>query len=146
MLLINADNIYSNIDKDKVKFDDLRKIQNDNNSSNNFGFPFLDKHFFHHMEMFEFFENGFPFFNSPFLGNSPVSQNVYEFIRNWSLFNIGEEASSFGRALDNDLSDVTKLFLRQANLGDFINLNLDNIGSIEANLIVAVAHLELAEK
>ncbi len=146
MLLINADNIYSNMDKDKVKFDELRKIQNQPNSNNNIGFPFFDKHFLHHMDMFHLFENGVPFFNLPFLGNVSISQNIYEFIRNWSLYNIGEEASSFGVIMDQDLSNFTKLILRQANLGERINLNLDIQGSIETNLIVNVAHLELGEK
>lgn len=83
--------------------------------------------------------------NLPFLNNSFVSFNLYDFIRNWTYFNIGEVASAFGTTVDKDLSNFTRLLLRESGLSNVMNINVEG-GELENGLTVLVAHLKLDEE
>jgi hypothetical protein len=149
MVLINALTIFKLQQGDKISLSDIRKFTSNNTNRNNgLQFPFIDHHFMDEMiyRMFKHFPKyGLPFSNLPFLNNSIASFNIYEFIRNWTLFNIGEVVSAFGNIVDKDLSDFNRILLKEAGLGQFINLNIDNQG-FESNLTILVAHINLDEK
>jgi hypothetical protein len=149
MVLINALTVFRLQQGDKISLSDIHKFTSNNTNSNNgFQFPFIDHHFLDEM-LYRYFKHfpkyGLPFSNLPFLNNSFSSFNIYEFIRNWTFFNIGEVVSAYGNIVDKDLSEFNKILLKEAGLSEFINLNIDNIG-FESNLTILVAHLNLDDK
>jgi hypothetical protein len=148
LAVINALTIDKARQGSKVSFGDI-KIQPDNrrNNTNNFPFPCFDHPFWDEM-VYRYFKSfqryGLPFLNLPFLSNSALSLNVYDFIRNWSLFNIGEVASVSDHIIDGNLSQITRLLLRQAGLSNLINLNVEGQEQ-DSNLTVITAHLSMDE-
>ena len=149
LIIVNALTVYRLQQGDTISLSDIRKFS-DRNVSNNFGlqFPFLNHPMWEDMlyRYFKYFPKyGLPFMNIPFLNNSFVSFNLYDFIRNWTYFNIGEVASAFGTTVDKDLSDFTRLLLRESSLSNVMNINVEG-GELENGLTVLVAHLKLDEE
>lgn len=149
MVLLNALTVYKLQQGNKISLSDIRKFA-DNSFQNKSAFqfplidhPFLDEMLYRYIKHFP--KYGLPFLHLPFLNNTSVSFNIYEFIRNWTLFNIGEVVSVYGNTVDKDLSTFTRILLREAGLTDFINTNIE-IQEFENNLVVIVAHLNLDEK
>ena len=145
MILVNALTVFKLQQGDKVSLSDIRKFAG--NSSYNSGFqfplidhPFLDEMFYRYFKHFP--EYGLPFLNLPFLNNSIASFNIYEFIRNWTLFNIGEVVSVYGNTMDKDLSTFNRILLKQAGLSNVINTNVEE-QDFENNLTIIIAHLNL---
>jgi hypothetical protein len=148
MILVNALTVFRLQQGDKISFSDVRKYSNTLN--NVFSFPLIDYPFWDEM-LYRYFKHfpkyGFPFLNLPFLGNSIVSFNIYEFIRNWSLFNIGEVVSVGDKVTNYDLRNFNRILLRNAGLSDFINLKTENQRyEFDNNLAILVAHINLDEK
>lgn len=149
MILVNALTIFKLQQGDKISLSDIRKFTSNrfhNNSS--FQFPLINHpHWDEILYMYfrHFPNNGLPFLNFPFLNNSIASFNIYEFIRNWTLFNIGEVVSTYGNIVDKDLSTFNRILLKEAGLSDFINTNVDS-QELENNLMIIIAHLNLDEK
>jgi len=148
MILVNALTVYRLQQGDKISFSDIRKYTHPRN--NNFSFPFIDHSFWDEM-LYRYFKHfpkyGFPFLNLPFLSNSIVSYNIYEFIRNWSLFNIGEVVSVHDNIMDYNLCDFSRILLRKAGLYDFMNLKTENKDfEHKNNIIIMVAHLNLDDE
>jgi hypothetical protein len=149
MILINALTVFRLQQGDKVSLSDIRKFASNNFQSNStfqfplVDYPFLDEMFYRYFKHFP--KYGLPFLNLPFLNNITVSFNIYEFIRNWTLFNIGEVVSVYGNMVDKDLSTFNRILLRAAGLTDIINTNIEE-QEFENNLVVVVAHLNLDEK
>jgi hypothetical protein len=148
MILVNALTVFRLQQDDKISFSDVRKYSHTKN--NNFSFPLVDFPFWDEM-LYRYFKHfpkyGFPFLNLPFLGNSIVLFNIYEFIRNWSLFNIGEVVSVCDKVANYDLRDFNRILLRNAGLSDFINLKTENQEyKFDNNLAIMVAHINLDEK
>ena len=83
MILVNALTVFKLQQGNKILFSDVRKHSHFRN--NDFSFPHIDYPFYEEI-LYRYFKHfpkyGFPFLNLPFLGNSAVSFNVYEFIRN----------------------------------------------------------------
>lgn len=146
MILLTALTVYKlQLDK-KISLADIRKFPN-YSANNNSSFPFVDYQYFD--EMFyrylkHFPKYGFPLMDFPFLNNNSVSLNIIEFIRNWTLFNIGELVSVYGHIADNDLSILNRMLLREVGLSNVINLNVDG-PELQNALVVVVAHLNLDE-
>ena len=150
MILVNAHTVYRLQQGDKISLSDIRKYAHNNTPNNGFLFPFIDHPFWDEILyrcVKHFPKYGFPFLNLPFLGNSIVSFNIYEFIRNWSLFNIGEVVSVYDNVTDYDLRDFNRILLRQTGLSEFINLKTENQKlEYENNLVIMVAHLNLDDE
>lgn len=147
MILANALTVFKLQQGDKISSSELKKFAN-NSLPNNYSIPFslFDHPFW--QEMFYRYSKNFPnnlsFLNLPFLNNSIVSFNIYEFIRNWTLFNIGEVVSKYGKIMDHDLLNFNRILLKETGLSDYINTKIE-AQEFENNLLVMVAHLNLDE-
>lgn len=149
MILVNALNVFRLQQNDLISFSDIRK-NSEGKTNNNLGFqfPFLDHPMWEEMiyHYFKYFPKyGFPFMNLPFLNNSFISFNLYDVIRNFTYFNIGEVASVFGNTINKDLSDFTRLLLKESGLSNVMKLNVEG-GELDHGITVLVAHLNLDEK
>lgn len=145
MILLNAEMVYKLQQGSKISLSDIRRYANGdfNNIASHFPIidhPFLNEMLYRYSKYFQ--EFGLPFVNLPFLNNSIASFNIYEFIRNWSLFNVGEVVSTYGNTIDKDLSTFNRTLLREAGLSDFININIET-PEFDSNLMIVVAHLNL---
>jgi len=143
IVLVNALTVYKLQQSGKISFSDIRKYTH-NNILNN-AFPLFDHHYVDEMfyNYFKYFgKYGLPYLNLPFLNNCIISYNVYEFIRNWSLFNIGEVVSVYGNNVNVDLKKFNQVLLREVGLYDFISDNIE-AEEFENNLTIMVAHLNL---
>jgi len=92
-----------------IKYEDLIKLtaQRDQNGFGHLGCG----HWRYHPECYEMFRYLYKDFGSlismqelPFLTNRDISSNIYEFIKNWTQFNIGETVVANKKPLDNSLS------------------------------------------
>ena len=150
MILANAKTIYGLQNGNKVSYDDLKKHIDTNAFRQTNSFPFFgfDHPFWDEM-IYKMFKHspkyGSPFFDLPFLNNNSNSLNIYDFIRNWTLFNIGEVCKAGGNVIDNDLSVITRVFLREAGLNDIINIETEQ-NSFDNNINLLIAHLNLDDK
>jgi len=149
MILLNALMVYKLQENKSISLSDIRKFTNNSlNKNAAFRFPFFDHPLMEEI-IYRYFRHfpkyGFSFMNLPFLSNSVASFNIYDFIRNWSLFNIGEVVSVYGNVIDKNLSIFNRIFLREAGLSDFINTNVD-APEFSNNMTIVVAHMNLDEK
>jgi hypothetical protein len=144
MVLVNAMAVYKLQHGDKIALSDIRRFI-DNSLPSNIGLqsPLIDEILYRYFKHFSNY--GLPLLNFPFLNHSIASFNIYDFIRNWSLFNIGEVVSVNGDLADKDLSIFNRILLREAGLSDFINTNVEG-QEFENNLTVMVAHLNLDDE
>jgi len=147
MVLANAKTIYGLQNGNKVSYDDLKNHIDTSTTrqSNSFLFFGLDHPFWHEMiyRMFKHFPKyGILFFDLPFLNNNSNSLNIYDFIRNWTLFNIGEVCQAGENIIDKDLSVMTRLLLKEAGLNDIMNIETEE-NSFENNITLLIAHLDL---
>jgi hypothetical protein len=144
MILINAMTIFKLQQSDKISFSDIKKYANADIKSDRYYSP-LFEHFLWD-EIYHKYFRYFPFYGFQFLDNRIISFNIYEFIRNWSLFNIGEVASVYGHIVDKDLNRFNQILLCNAGLRDFISDSLTQEEyNFDNNLIIMVAHLDLSE-
>lgn len=149
MTLINALSVFKMLKGEKIYLSDIRAFLNNGFQSNPaFSFTLidqsvLDEMFFRYINYFP--KYGLPSINLPFLNNSNISFNIYEFIRNWTLFNIGDVVSVYGNIIDQDLSTFNRILLKEAGLEEFINTNIVD-QEFDDDLIVVIAHLDLEGK
>ncbi|MDR1678644.1 MAG: hypothetical protein LBR81_02590 [Prevotellaceae bacterium] len=148
MILVNALTVFRLQQGDKISFSDIRKYPNTQN--NVFSFPLIDYPFWDEM-LYRYFKHfpkyGFPLLNLPFLGNNIISFNVYEFIRNWSLFNIGEVVSIGDKVANYDLRNFNRTLLHSVGLSNSINLRTEKQQyESDDDLVILVAHINLDEK
>lgn len=137
MILANARTIYGVQAGNQVSYNDLKKQIDTVSIKNPLSWPFLGLKFYSIYEL--------PYLPLPFLNNNSNSLNVYDFIRNWTFFNIGEVCSIGGHRLDQDLSELTKVLLREAGLSNEMNIQTEQ-NSFDSNLITLIAHLNLDKK
>ena len=145
MIIANAQTIFKVLQNDKVGFNDLKNeldiFQQTNNSN------VMDYRYFEEiLHRFYKFHPAFisPFLNLPFLGNSYLSLNIYDFVRNWTLFNIGDIVSLFGNIVDPDLYRFNQIMLKEVGLKQYLNNNLES-PEFGNNMVVIVSHLDLDE-
>lgn len=140
MILINALNVFNCQKNNKISFDDLKQYADHNNII----VPFCDYYFWRKM-MYGFLrdypEYYLSFFNLPFLNNIAVSYNIYEVIRNWSLFNIGEVITANNEYLFN----FSKLLMKYILPDNAVNLSFSNVERYPdfTNAVIFVNHLNL---
>lgn len=149
MILVNALTIYKLQEGNKVSLSNIRKYTNNKLQNNNgfqiqlIGHPLMDEMLHTYFKYFPKYD--LPVFNLPFLNNSITSFNIYEFIRNWSLFNIGDVVSANGNVADKDLLTFNRVLLRETGLSDIINTNIDG-PEFKNSISIIVAHLNLDDK
>ncbi len=144
MVLLNAATVYKLQQGEKISSSDIRRYANNNSgfSLPLFNHPLMEEMLYRYFRHFPIY--GLPFLNLPFLSNSTVSYNIYEFIRNWTLFNIGEIVSINGHSLDKDLYNFNRMLLKEVGLSEHININIEEQG-FRGNLNIIVAHLNIGE-
>lgn len=82
----------------------------------------------------------------PFLNNTVFSRDIYDFIRNWSLFNIGESTFAFGNVLNPDLDRFTNHLLRSLGMQEYVNLPASNIDEKFHNeMAIFAMHADLSK-
>ncbi len=144
MILASADLINKVQSGKSVEFDRIKSLNI--HTQNGMGFPFIGDYRMMEEMIFMYMKRlpkyGIPFMNLPFLGTTLVCYDLYDFIRNWTLFNIGEPAYAFGNTIDEQLSIFNRILFREfEGLGN-LNTNIDG-GEIDNNLVVFVARIEL---
>jgi hypothetical protein len=145
MILVNAMTIYRLQNRGKISLSDIRKFtDNSFPRINSYQYPFIDYHFWDEM-LYRYSDYGFQFLNLPFLNNSIASFNIYDFVRNWSLFNIGEVVSAFGNVADKDLLAFNRFLLRATGLSDYVKTNDEEL-EFDSDITVIVAHIDLDNK
>lgn len=125
-----------------------------NMETGSFFFPFIFDHpfweefcyyIYKYMRRYAFFpfrSNG-PF---PFLNNSTFSRDIYDFIRDWTQFNIGEPTYAFGNVINPVLDKFTNFLLRTIGIQD-VDLPLEGIeGEFNNELAVLVMHIDLGRE
>jgi len=128
MILINALDVFKLQQKNKISFDDIKKYPF-NHNKDNYGYNYMlgeemiRRYFKYYLE----FGLPFPFFNFPFLNNTPISYNIYDFVRNWTLFNIGEVVISHYRPLNKDLVAFSRALINRALKDKLPDDKLDNL-------------------
>ncbi len=148
MTLVNALTVHKLQQNGKISLSDIRKFAHNSYHNNSFKLPLVDFEYWdtiYYLNFKYFSEYCLSFLNLPFLNNSFYSFNIYEFIRNWSLFNVGDVVSAFGKTIDQDLLKFNRILLQEAGLSDFININIDG-QEFDSDLIILVAHMNLDEK
>lgn len=148
MILTNASTVYRLQREGKISLSDIRKYAHDNNVNGNLLFPMLDYPFWEEViyrYVKHFPKYGSPFSPPPFLSNSVVSFNIYEFIQNWSLFNIGEIISVEDHPLDEDLKKFSRSLLSKTRLSQIISIEGNDQFEFEGDLFVLATHLNLDE-
>jgi hypothetical protein len=150
MILINALNVFKLQDKNTILFDAINKFPYNFNKYNNINFPFCDSMFWEELwhRCHKHYGCYFPFTNFPFLNNTHIAYNIYDFVRNWSLFNIGEVITSgysnYGSNNGNndDLYTYCKKIINLYDNNNAISIN-DNFSGAKA---VFVSHLDLGKE
>lgn len=80
----------------------------------------------------------------PFLNNSVFSRDIYDFIRNWSQFNIGESTFAFGNVINPELDSFSNFLLRLIGIGEYVDLPESNIKEKFRNEMALFAmHIDL---
>ena len=156
MLFISAP-LLSELKKDKeINYDDIKIIEpNLNISSQNIFFPFMYDYsfmeeFFHYMSKYSRKYAYYPFISNitfPFLNNSVFSRDIYDFIRNWSQFNIGEPTYAFGNVINPELDKFSNYLLRTIGLENHIDLPSYNLKeNFNNEMALFVMHIDLGKE
>lgn len=147
MILVNAKSVYGLQDGSTITYDELKK-HIDTTCSENSTFQSICRLDYYLWEeiayrVYKHFPKCvFPLSDFPFLNNNSSSLNIYDFIRNWTYFNIGEMCRVEDEVIDKDLSVITNVLLEKAGLGEFININNEQ-NVFENNIVVLIAHMDL---
>jgi len=156
MIFLSAP-LLSELKKEKsITLEDIKVPETETNRGNQqFLSPFLFDHPFFD-EMLHFMSKSLrryaftPFMaggSYPFLNNSVFSRDVYDFIRNWSQFNIGEPTYAFGNVLNPDLDSFSNFLLRYIGLGEYVDLPDSNIeGKFHNEMAIFAMHIDLARE
>lgn len=145
MILVNASNVYALQQKNNVHLSEIRKL-NSAQSGGDCGLhgePFCGE--WHYLVR----KYGLPCCHFPFLNSRFLSCNVYDFVRNWSLFNIGEIASVSEMILDKALCVFNRSLLKRFDLAHDLDLQFETNAEypdFDGNIAVIVSHLNLDEK
>lgn len=79
----------------------------------------------------------------PFLGRATFMRDLHDLARNWVLGNIGEFSYIVDATLDPQLDRFAASLLRKAGAHDLFKLNMENVGDIDTDLAIFVAHIEV---
>ncbi len=153
MILVSAKYIDALLENKKVNLNKLKELNaRTNNVTNNNLFPIIPHPYFeeiiYKMHKYERrFGYSYPFnSNLPFLTNSMLSSDISEFVRNWSLFNIGEPTFSFGNIHDEPLDQFINYILRSIGMNEYIDIKASNENhEFENTMIVTVLNYNIKE-
>ena len=152
MMLISAGIVNSQKENSKICVNDFKNIDHSISSNNSFlpflsfdFHPFMDEFFHHYFKYFHSFGFIPPFGNSlPFLNNAFISRDIFEFIDNWSFFNIGETTMVNGNVINEHLHSFSNALIRSSGLSEYIDLGDDNAQYvINNNLVVSLLNLQI---
>lgn len=127
MLFLNARLISMVQDKGTVSFDNIKRANIKSPACMNFFDPFGP-------------------FCMPILSSCEFASNIYEFVKNWTLFNIGEPAIVDDKELDDNLIRASSYFLKAVGFSDpYINLDDLDLPLIdfESDTGIFVMHISL---
>ena len=83
----------------------------------------------------------------PFLNNSIFSRDIYDFIRNFTQFNIGEPTYAFGKIINPDLDKFTNFLLKTIGIQDIVDLPSEGLeGEFNNGIALLVMHIDLGEE
>jgi len=155
LFIANGDMVFANAaiinalqNKETVSLDSIRKetTKNKRNSLGHFPFdPMLMEEFYHcnkHSYWMPLFAE------LPILGNCEIALNLYQFIRNWTQFNIGETTICRGRVISGELVSLADTFIKGSGIRkDFdyyrAETNDRNEWNIEFDGAVFVLHYDV---
>ena len=75
-------------------------------------------------ELYYFLKNDLMFPNCiglPIFGNCDIALNLYQFIRNWTQFNIGETVVIGGKSINGILSNLADSFIKGSGISNYID-------------------------
>lgn len=154
MLVISSSLIDAQRENTKLCLNDLKNIDHSNSNYHSFlpflpfdFHPFMDEFFHHYFKYFHHYGIIPPFGNSlPFLNNSLISRDIFEFIDNWSFFNIGEPTLVNGNIINENLHSFSNALLRSSGLGEYINLGDDNAQYVvNNNVVVSLMNFQIGK-
>lgn len=151
MILASAGVIDSLQTNNKVNLNSFNGINIANNQSslfnntNMFLNPYLEEIFYVlHKYSGKYAHCGMFDYGLPFLNNSIFSKDIYDFIKNWSLFNIGETSYSFGQVQDYNLENFSNFLLHSIGYNDFIDLKNSNENyKFESDIAISVVKYDI---
>lgn len=91
---------------------------------------------------------GFNIIQMPFLRSVDFASNVYDFVRNWTMFSIGEPVTALYLHLqpDPELARISHSLLRKIGLNiERLSVNHDGIQGFDCNTAVFVIHYDIRE-
>jgi hypothetical protein len=149
MILINAKSVYKLQMGNEISLSDIRKNTCNNGiTPKNYLNPFISIPYWDELKYRRYSQYLFShlaFLNLPFLNNCIASFNIYEFTRNWTLFNIGELVRFDSNILDSNLSQLNNILIRELGIPSISNLSSE-MTNFDQDLNIIISHLELDEK
>lgn len=149
IIFVNARIINAVQDKKTVSFDRLRN-ETAKSMSNNVGHFIFDPRLMGELCCFcRHNHYWIPQFEGlPILGNCDIALNLYQFIRNWTQFNIGETVVCHGRVICEALARLTNFFISVLGIHNDIDYtrvesNDNNEGESESDGAVFVLHYKI---
>lgn len=156
MMLLSAPLLAELKNEKSITMEDIKVPEAEMNKGNQQSFfPFLLDHPFmdemlHYMSKYARKFTGTPFMSGgsfPFLNNSVFSRDLYDFIRNWSQFNIGEPTYAFGNVLDPGLDNFCNYLLRYIGIDEYVNLPSSNVeGKFHNEMALLAMHVDLGKE
>jgi Fe-S cluster biosynthesis and repair protein YggX len=144
MILVNALNVFKLQKNNKISFDDIIQYPFSNSKHTYSNIPLYDwghwKDWYRHCP-----DSYLSIFNFPFLNNVSISYNIYDVVRNWLLFNIGEVVVAYGRTFNQDLFTFSKALMRNVDLNNVVDLSVEDYENYRefTDMAVFVTHLDL---
>jgi hypothetical protein len=106
-------------------------------------FYYIRKYGLEYVFFTPFLSNG----SLPFLGNCIFSRDIYDFVRDWTQFNIGEPTYAFGSTLDPILDRFANFLLRTIGIQEYVDLPLEGVeGKFGNAMAVFVMHMDLGRE
>ena len=141
MILVSAKYIDALLDNKKVNLSKLKEL----NTQTNTPHPCFEEIIYMTHKYIRKFGYSYPFNNNlPFLTNSMFSSDISEFVKNWSLFNIGEPTFSFGNVHDESLDRFVNYILKSIGMNEYIDTKASNENiTFENSLIVTVLNYNI---
>jgi len=82
----------------------------------------------------------------PFLNNSIFARDVYDFVQDWTRFNIGEPTYAFGKVINPTLYEFTNFLLKTTGIKNNVNLPLEGTeGEFDSGMALFVMHIDIGE-
>ncbi len=153
MIIVSAKYIDALLENNKISLNNLKRLNAQTNSVTNGDlFPSIPHQYFEEI-IYMMHKYGrksgysYPFnSNLPFLTNSMFSSDISEFVRNWSLFNIGEPTFSFGNIHDEPLDQFINYILRSIGMSEYVDIKASNENhEFDSNMIVTVLNYNIKE-